>query len=257
MQSFTYAGLQDLFTFPFRDPQWKNKLLIGSLISLAGFVIPFIPWIFLYGYGAQIMHRIIVEGGEPYLPEWDDWNRLFIDGLRLGGAIFIFAFPFVFLAIVGYGLMVVPQIIFGIMESSNQTASSTWALLPVLGMLLFWACMGIVMLGGLIVGMISPAALGHLIANNQFSAAFRFKEWWQIFRANLGGFVVAYIVLMGASFLVSFAFQILYFTIILCCLMPFVMSAFTMYITTIWSTLMAQTYRLGVDKLAIQKTNIP
>ena len=109
MQSFTYAELQDLFTFPFRDPQWKNKLLIGSLISLAGFVFPFIPWIFLYGYGVQIMRRIIVENGEPYLPEWDDWNRLFVDGLRLGGVILIICFPFVLLAIVGYGLMVVPQ----------------------------------------------------------------------------------------------------------------------------------------------------
>jgi hypothetical protein len=257
MQSFTYTDLQDLFTFPFRDPEWKNKLLIGSLISLAGFVFPFIPWIFLYGYGAQIMHRIIVDNGEPFLPEWDDWNRLFIDGLRLGGAIFIFVFPFILLMLVGYGLMIVPQLVFGVLESSKQTASSTWAVLTIVGMVVFWACLGISMLGGVIVGIIMPASLGHLIAKNQFAAAFRIKEWWSIFRANLGGFIVAYIILMGTTFMVSFAFQILYFTIIFCCLMPFVMSAFTMYITTIWSTLMAQTYRTGVNKLAAQKAQQP
>ena len=255
MQSFTYTELQDLFTFPFRDPQWKNKLLIGSLIALAGFVFPFIPWIFIYGYGAQIMRRIIVENGEPALPEWDDWNRIFIDGLRLGAVIFIFALPFLFLGIVGYGLMVIPQFIFGILEASSHNSSSIWPILSIVGILVAWAFFGLALLGGVAVGAIIPASLGHLIAKDQFAAAFRIKEWWPIFRANLGGFIIAYIILMGASFLVSFAFQILYFTIIFCCLMPFVMSAFTMYITTIWSTLMAQTYRTGVNKLAAQSAS--
>ena len=96
MQSFIYEDLQHLFTFPFRDPRWKSKLLIGSLLSLAGFVLPFIPWIFIYGYAAQIMSRIIVDNDEPFLPEWEDWNRIFIDGLRLGVIILIFSLPFLF-----------------------------------------------------------------------------------------------------------------------------------------------------------------
>jgi len=253
MQSFTYSDLQDLFTFPFRDPAWKNKLFIGSLIALAGFVLLFIPWIFLYGYTARIMRRIIVENGEPYLPEWDDWNRLFTDGLRLWCAILVIVSPFILLMLVGYGFMVIPQLVFGIVESSNQSASSSWALLPIIGMVVFWIFLGISMVGSVILGVMMPASSGYLIAKNQFTAAFRINEWWPIFRANLGGFIMAYIILMGASFLVNFAFQILYFTIIFCCLMPFAMSAFTMYFTTIWGTLMAQTYRTGVNKLAVQK----
>lgn len=256
MQSFTYTELQDLFTFPFRDPQWKSKLLVGSLIALAGLAIPFIPLIFLYGYGAQIMRRIIVEGGEPYLPEWDDWNRFLTDGLRLGGAILIFCFPFIFLMIVGYSLMFVPQVVLSILQASGQIGSSTWMVLSMVGMVLGGAFMGIAILGGVVIGAIIPASLGHLVAKDEFAAAFRVKEWWRIFRANLGGFIVAYIVLMGASFLVGFAFQILYITIIFCCLMPFLMSAFSMYITTIWSTLMAQTYRAGVNKLTVQQAEL-
>jgi hypothetical protein len=253
MQSFTYEDLQELFTFPFQDPRWKSKLLIGSLLSLAGFVLPIIPWIFIYGYAAQIMSRIIVDNGEPFLPEWEDWNRIFIDGLRLGVVILIFGLPLLFLGLVGYGLMVVPQFIFGMFEVSSQNSSPIWVLLSIIGMVVAWIFFGIAILGGVVVGVVVPASLGHLIAKNQFAAAFRIKEWWQIFRANLGGFIVAYIVLMGVVFMVSFAFQILYFTIIFCCLMPFVMSAFSIYITTIWSTLMAQTYHTGVNKLAAQK----
>src|SRR5512139_234770 len=104
MQSYTYSGLQDLFAFPFRDPNWKNKLLIGSLIALAGFVFPFVPWIFTYGYAAQIMRRIIVDKGEPFMPEWDDWNKLFNDGVRIGAAVFVYSFPFLIILIVTIGL---------------------------------------------------------------------------------------------------------------------------------------------------------
>jgi Protein of unknown function (DUF4013) len=253
MQSFTYADLQYLFTFPFRDSQWKNKLLIGGLISLAGFVFPIIPWIFLYGYAAQIMRRIIVENGEPGLPEWGDWNQLFIDGLRLGGVVFIVLMPLILFLLSGYGLMVLPQLFVGFRLADDQALTPTLEILPLLGMVVSWAVFGLGMIGGVTIGVILPAAQGHLIATNQFAAAFRIKEWWQIFRANLAGFIIAYIIMTGATFLVGVAFQILYFTIIFCCFMPFVLSAFTIYQITVWHTLIAQTYRTGVVKLAAHK----
>ena len=257
MQSFTYAELQDLFAFPFRDPQWKSKLLIGSLISLAGFVLPFIPWIFIYGYGAQIIHRITVENGAPFLPEWDDWNKLFMDGLRLAGVLWIIMLPGLFILISGYGLMMVSPLIVAYMEADGRSVSPLIEMLPLIGMVLFGGSLGLSMLGGVFVGIVLPASLGHVVTKSQFAAAFRIKEWWPIFRANLGGFIVAYIILMGFSFAISFAFQILYFTIIFCCLMPFVMSAYTLYHMLIWCTLIGQTYRTGVDRLAAQPTNLP
>ena len=79
-QSFSSEDLKQLFAFPFQDPRWQNKFLIGSLVVFAGFIIPLIPFFFVYGYMAQIMRRIIVEKGEPFLPEWDDWGKLFVDG---------------------------------------------------------------------------------------------------------------------------------------------------------------------------------
>jgi len=81
-QSFTTDNLKALLTFPFEDDDWKNKFLIGSLIVFAGFAIPLIPFFFLYGYMMQIMRHIIVEKGKPFLPKWDDWGKLFVDGAK-------------------------------------------------------------------------------------------------------------------------------------------------------------------------------
>ena len=61
--------LQNIFTFPFKDPDWVKKLAIGSLLILSGFIIPILPILFVYGYIMRIMERIIVQDGELYLPE--------------------------------------------------------------------------------------------------------------------------------------------------------------------------------------------
>lgn len=82
-QVFTSDTIKDVLAFPFQDEKWKQKLSVAFLISLLGFVIPFIPGIFFIGYCAQIMKRIILENGRPYLPEWDDWGQFFRDGGKL------------------------------------------------------------------------------------------------------------------------------------------------------------------------------
>ncbi len=82
-QSFTSQDLQALFAFPFKDPEWQQKALIGSLLVLLGFVIPIVPTIFLMGYLAQIMKGIIRTNRKPFLPKWDDWGKFFNDGWNL------------------------------------------------------------------------------------------------------------------------------------------------------------------------------
>src|SRR3546814_6276942 len=69
---YTTLFRSTLAKFTFTDPQWKNKFLIGGLLTLAGYALPILPLLFVYGYCAQIMRRIIIEKGEPYLPEWQD-----------------------------------------------------------------------------------------------------------------------------------------------------------------------------------------
>jgi hypothetical protein len=257
-QSFTTDELKSLFSFPFRAPNWKNKFLIGSLITLAGYVIPIVPFFFLYGYAAQIMRRIMVEGGEPFLPEWDDWGKLFTDGAKVVGVGFIYMLPLILLFVFGYGLMFVGVFVPAILAGEQPNSDSLTPLLglvSVIGVFGWMGLFGLGMLYGLIGSVIVPAAIGHVITTGEFAAGFRWREWWPIFRANLAGFLVTYALLIGFSMVLSLVFQILYLTIIFCCLYPFVTAPVAMYISVIWGVLFARAYRDGAQKLTFQAAN--
>lgn len=250
--SFTSDELLALAKFPFTDSRWKVKFLIGCLLILVGFVIPWLPMIFVYGYCAQIMRRIIVENESPFLPEWTNWDKLFKDGLKLFGVQLIYTLPGFIFFFGGFGLFVVAMISSeATSEMLSRDTSPLTSLIPLVG---FAGWFGGVSLGMLLVAaglVILPVASGHFIATGQFGAAFRIREWWAIFRANLSGYLISYVLILGFWMALSFAFQILYFTVIFCCLMPFVMAFAMMYVMIIASILFGQAYQDGVRKLAL------
>jgi hypothetical protein len=250
--SFTTDELKALAKFPFEDPQWKTKFLIGCLIIFAGYIIPWLPMIFVYGYCAQIMYRIIVEKGTPYLPNWDNWGKLFIDGLKIFGASIIYSLPFLLIFFAGMGLFFASIISLEAAPREPEAVSSIMALFPVIGIMAWFGSFSLGMILALAVGVILPVAIAHMIATNEFAAAFRVREWWAIFRANWTGYLIAYVLILGFWMVLSFAMQILYFTIIFCCLVPFVMIFVVMYVMVIGSVLFAKTYRTGSEKLATQ-----
>lgn len=256
MYSFTSNDLQALAKFPFTDPQWKNKFLIGSVLHFAGYIIPVVPMIFVYGYCAQIMRRIIVEKGDPVLPEWDDWGKFFQDGLKLFGVSLIYSLPGLVFFCGGYGLFVALMIgADAASETLPRDSSPLVALLPIVGIASGFGGFGLGMLLMLAGFVIMPVAAGHIIATNQFGAAFRFREWWPIFRANLSGYLITYVLLLGFWMALSFVLQFLYLTIVFCCLMPFVMSFIMMYIMVIATILFGQAYRVGATNLALAPQN--
>jgi hypothetical protein len=250
--SFTSDELTALAKFPFNDPRWQTKFLIGSLLILAGYVIPIIPIIFIYGYVFQIMHRIIVEKGEPYLPEWDDWGKLFTDGGKLIEAAFIYSLPLLGLMCGGYLLFFVINIGTIAVSADPEAASPAVDALSLAGLGIWLTTFTIAMILALLLGLVLPVAIGHLVATNDFAAAFRVREWWPIFKANWAGYLISYALLLGFGMVLSFAIQILTFTVILCCLVPFILMFIAMYLTVIGSVLFGQAYRAGVEQLGSQ-----
>ena len=242
---------QNVLTFPFKDPDWFKKLVIGSLLILSGFIIPILPILFVYGYVMRIMERIIVQDGEPYLPEWDDWGNFFTGGARLLGAGLIYALPVIVLIFLGYMVTFLLAILMPWMEVIAFFSYLVSFHFPLLWMLFGFGLMGVGILFAILIGIVVPAGMGHLVAKDQFSAAFQVNEWWPIFRANFTGFLLAFVIIMGISMIGSFIFQILYFTIILCCLIPLVLSAFSMYLSLVSMTLYAQAYCEGVQKMDV------
>jgi hypothetical protein len=247
----TISSLKTLFKFPFQGPKWQNNFLIGSVLAFGGFVIPIIPWIFLAGYGVQVMRQAI-QGETLELPEWTDWGKLGIDGLRMVGVGFIFLLPGLIVLVGGFTLYMVGSFTMPIMMAAGRDPNSFDAF-P----LLFLGLMGIFFLSFLVGyllyalgGIPLPAATAHFVAKDQFSAAFRVREWWPLLRVNKLGYLIAFVIIFGLYFVLSFTFMIAYFTVILCFLIPFLAAPITYYLALISAALFGQTYRESQELLA-------
>ena len=117
--------------------------------------------------------------------------------------------------------------------------------------LLFTGIFLLVMPLSIAVGLLVPAVEVHMIAKDDFSAGFQSKEWWLIFKKNWGGFVVALAILYGLLMVMSFAMQILFMTLVLICLLPFLMAVIAMYSAVIQYVAYAKAYKDGQYKLSM------
>lgn len=243
--------------FPFRGKNWSDKVLLGAAINFANFVVPLIPMILLMGYFGQMMKRIIVHDDDPELPEWNDWGTCILDGLRMFGVLVIYALPGILVGIFGYLLIVVVGFGMNFLAVASANGNST-SLIP------FYTGMVAALLGtfggilamwiGIFVFFVSMVffepAIGNCIAKGSFGAAFRFKEWWPVFRANLSGYLLVSTLLFGLTYALLFLVQFLYMTIVLCILLPFVVGFLGFVIGGAGYSLYAIAYRDGVRKLA-------
>jgi hypothetical protein len=249
-QSYTMNSLQTLLYFPFKDSDSRNKLFIASALGLASFIIPIVPWLFILGYAGAIMKQIIVDKQEPSMPDWKNWNEYISLGGKVLGVYIIYAIPAIIPMIFGYGAMMLPAFL-DAFSHNPQSYSNPDQFLGITMLFSFggFALFGIGMLFSLILWVFLPPALAHVVAKDSFAAGFQFREWWKIFRANIGGFILAIIIAGGLYMVLMLAMQIMYMTIILCILLPFLFAFISAYLTIIIFTLLAQAYSDGVLKL--------
>jgi len=243
-------GTQAILTFAFKDPRWMMKLLIGTLLGFAGRFIPILPGILVLGYCATIMRGIIVDNAGASLPEWDDWGNLFSRGLKLFGVMAIFLLPVLIFLVGGYFMMAGPIYFNVITENSNSMGHSGLGSFQVLMMFIGMAMFFLGLILCLPIGLVLPVAISHSVAKDSFAAAFHFREQWKILRANLGGFLTCLALIIGIYYLLITGMQIIYFTVILCCLLPFVMSIAMFYMSLVSAAASAEAYRRGVEKSA-------
>jgi hypothetical protein len=240
--NYTSQRLQNAFTFPFRDERWKAKLGVFALASLGSFLI--VPGWFVWGYIHEIMRRIIVEREEPSLPEWERAGEFLPNGLKVFVLMMIFTLPILAVMSVYLAFIYASAV-------SKEGAFSDSALPLIMIMVLIFLMMTAVLITT-VLSIFLPAALSHMVAKGEFSAAFRVREWWPIFRANLGGFVLVFAIALGANYLASFAVNLLALTIVLFVCLPFIMMTVFMYTTLVSYVLYAQAYVEGVERLAAE-----
>src|SRR5258707_14055505 len=174
------------FTYVFDDPRWVPKILLGGVFCLAAMFL--VGIFFLYGYIARLA-RNVINGVQYPLPEWDDLGEYFSEGIKLFAVGLIYAIPVIAIVFIA----VIPAAGLSATGSDNETlrqlggmsASCVWCLMfPISVAMALWL----------------PAALLAVVVSGDFSAAFQFKNIWSYIRANIGNYLLAFVVWLVARF---------------------------------------------------------
>jgi hypothetical protein len=241
-------NIQETLLFPVRDVEARKQFLITCAIMLTAFIIPIVPTLVVMGYCAKIMRDVIEENKSPSMPSWQgsNWSELLLDGLRIYGAQLVLTLPLFLLMGCGMIPMLAGSVGFAAMPEDGNEAFAT------IGMLFFMIGMIIFMLVSVLAlpySIIVSAALPHVATRRSFQAAFEFNQWFPIFRKGLGHFILGYAIVMAASFVFAMVMQIAMLTIILICIVPFIMIPYISYQLLIMNTVFAQAYVTGRDGL--------
>ena len=239
-------NLNDLVVFPLEDSEARKHFFVGCLIYLAGFFIPILPWLITSGYSVIIIRQVL-NGEKPHLVPWDNWEVLFKDGARLFGIGLVYSIPFLILIFTLFMMFFAfPFFAISIRDSHDQGLGivSIFYVLLSIGITILIFPLSLAM------GLVIPVAEVHTIAKDDFTAGFRVKEWWPIFKKNWGGFVVAFAIGYALFIVMTFAMQILFFTVILICVFPIFIAAISMYYGVVQFAMFAQAYKDGKDKLS-------
>ncbi|HMK09553.1 MAG TPA: DUF4013 domain-containing protein [Anaerolineales bacterium] len=247
MQPSAVSALRPHFEFPLKGEQVATRLLIGSALLLASFVVPILPALFVVGYGVQVMRRA-AAGDAPRMHAWQDWGGLLSDGFRGWVISLVFFLPGVIVFLGGYGIYFVSFLSASGLSGNESNAA---VMLPLLiGMGSMFAGFGLATLLFVLASVFFPAALAHYAAENRFAAAFHFRRWWRAVRANPLGWLIVWMIVVGLFSVVYLVALTAYFTIFLICLLPFLLLPLYFYIMLVGASLFGDVYREGRGRAA-------
>ena len=181
------------FTYVFDDPRWLQKILIGGLFYLAGFLI--VGWFFIFGYVARVARNIVAGVAIP-LPEWEDLGGFFNEGLRLVGVLLVYVIP----PTVLFVSIMIPAGILGELDNQGLQALGS-------GIAGCISCLFVPLV--LAMTFFMPASLLFAAMEQRFGAAFEFGRLWAFIRPNIGNYLLAIVVYLIARFLGGFGIALL------------------------------------------------
>ena len=253
-EPMSVPSLKTIFRFPFQGAGWEKRFLVGTLLTFVSFIIPIVPAIFVCGYLLEVMRRA-VKGEELVLPDWTDWGKLGLDGLKYFLVNLVFLLPGTLIYVVGFGFYFIAtfSMSFGSAFTQNSRGVAD-VFLPVflLALLVFFISM---FLGPLLffLGAIPlPAAIANLAAEGRLAAGFRLRQWWPALWKNKLGYFITWTILFGLFFFLYLVFFLFYITCFLCWLIPFLMAPMGFYLGLVYAALFGLTFRDSLEAQAAQ-----
>jgi hypothetical protein len=161
------------FTFPFQDPDWIKKIIIPGLVML----IPFLGQIVVLGWMLEITRRVIRQNPNA-LPELDFGKNL-SDGFKGFLISLVYAIPAILFSMP-------PAIVNTVMASSGSDSDIAGPLM----IIVMVCCYGLLFIYSLALSVFIPAAMGHFVATEKMSSAFRFSEVIGLVRVAPGPYLM-------------------------------------------------------------------
>ncbi len=184
------------FTFMFDDEDWIKKLAIGGGILFGALILsPVLIGLLLFlpvsGYMIEVVKNVR-DGQTRPLPGWSDFGGLFKTGLFVFLIGLVYYIPVILLSCGSTGVQLIPQLA----EMDSDAA----------GMFGFVAiCLNCVQfLLSIAVGFMMPAAMIRFAQYETFGSAFQFGEIFSFISANLGDYIVVFLLTWVAGLLAGF-----------------------------------------------------
>ncbi len=171
------------FSFPFKDPDWFKKIGLIGLVSL----IPFIGWFVLMGWALDITRRVI-DGFDNVLPNLDFGEQLG-KGFQVFLIELVYSLPIIVLTI---PLSIVDSTSTNMINTGNNTGGYAY-------MALSLCCGGLIMLYGIFMAFVVPAALASFAAKGSLGAAFQFSEVFGLVRKAPVAYLIVVLVTIVAG----------------------------------------------------------
>lgn len=253
-EELTLTSLKEILRFPFRDPNWQNRFIIGVALVLAGVVLYFVPFLvflsfipllFVAGYVYRVQRRA-ARSGELVLPPWDDWGGLALDGLK--GMLINLVYTLPGLLCTFGGMILYYVVVFAmIFPLSFMEDSGSTVVVMMLAMFGSMALMFLAMFVGWVLMLLAmvplPMATTHFLAKDELAAGFRLREIWSLIKADKLGYFVAFVIVYGLGMMLYIGFFLLYMSMVLCAILPFVMAPAMFYIMLVNAAVFGLTYR--------------
>ncbi|MEE4195777.1 MAG: DUF4013 domain-containing protein [Anaerolineae bacterium] len=247
-----FGKLPQILTFPFKGEGWFGKLGIAALIMLAGGIIPILPVIILLGYFYEMVHRIIVDQQDASLPSWDDWGGFLSNGFKWFLSTIIIALPFILVFIVMMGLNFIP-LFFLENNAADDVLGIYFGLLFILQFVLVFTSMIFMVF----MGVFAPVYMTHMVAEGELKAMFQIKHWWKIFKKGFWEFLISFLLMYGLGMILYVFYFFVIYSVVCCCLSPFVIGFGTVYLMAVYFALVASAYRDGREKIGEVQVHKP
>lgn len=216
--------IEEAISYPFEGDDAITTLFIGSMLIFAASALYFLGFLLLIvligfvffplaivvglpvgGYYVDVLRTTVQGRDEP--PQFDDWGRLFVDGIKAAIVTFVYSIvPTAIFVVLGFVLI----------GAGGATGDASGGILSGLGILVWLLAIPVY----LVVAYVTPAALTNFAVQDDLSAAFDFSLIGGVITDS--DYVIAAVIAIVISGVAGFVASILYTFLIGVVISPFI-----------------------------------